>query len=78
MYSPNKIFLTVLILYRFLTLVEASPTEIEAVRTIQKCWLAYLAYRTVLYQYTPNIPWSVRTHINAACLNIRGRFDLFT
>jgi hypothetical protein len=79
--SPNKInykiFLTVLIFFSFPTLVEASPMETDAVHKIQKYWLAYLAYRTVLHQYTPTIPWSVRTRIKAASLNIRGGFDLF-
>ena len=58
--------------------MEASPTETDAGQIIQKCWLAYLAYRTVLHQYTPTIPWSARTHIKAATLNTRGGFDLFT
>ena len=50
----------------------------EAVRLIQNCWLAYLAYRTTLFQYTPTIPWTARTNINVASLNIRGGLDLFT
>ena len=49
----------------------------EAVRLIQNCWLAYLAYRTTLFQYAPTIPWTTRTNINVASLNIRGGLDLF-
>jgi hypothetical protein len=57
--------------------VDATPTQAQAVATIQTAWLSYLAYRTTLI-YTPTTPWPVRRHINVPTLNIRGGFDIFT
>ena len=55
-YNPSlKKILFFFILSSLPTLVEATPTETEAVRIIQNCWLAYLAYRTTLFQYTPTL-----------------------
>ena len=69
--------LLITLLFCHFTVVEAIPTEKQAVNIIQTAWLTYIAYRTTLIKYTPTIPWSVRRHINLATLNIREGFDLF-
>ena len=65
----RKLHLITLLFCHFIV-VEATPTEKQAVNIIQPAWLTCIAY-------TPTIPWSVRRHINIATLNIRGGFDLF-
>ena len=76
--SRTRKLLWFTILFSLFTVVEATPTNKQAVNIIQTAWLTYIAYRTTLNNYTPTTPWSVRRHINIATLNLRGGFDLFT
>jgi hypothetical protein len=46
----RKLLLITLLFCHF-TVVEATPTEKQAVKIIQTAWLTYIAYRTTLIKY---------------------------